>query len=491
MQNPIPHAALLASPGLGHLIPVLELAKTLVDPHGFRTTIFVIPIDQASTAQNQLFKSPNPDLIDIVVLPFVDISDLVDSTTSVVTSLVLMMRESLPLLRSAIFEMKVTPTVLVVDLFGTEAFDVADEFGMLKYVFDTTNAWFLAATIYAPTLDRRVLEEHAYDKIPLRLPGCRQVLFEDTLEAFLDPKDPTFEVFLELGKGIPKGDGILVNSWQELEATTFKALEDKSLLGRVARVPVYPIGPLVRGVASTQNSNVISWLDKQPMESVLYVSFGSGGTLSSKQITELAWGLELSQQRFVWVVRPPMDDDKSGSYFSAGNGNGDGTPDFLPEGFVARTRDIGLVVPSWAPQREILAHPAVGGFLSHCGWNSTLESITNGVPMIAWPLCAEQKMNGTMLVEELGVALRAQAAAYEDVVGKEEIKKMVRKILVEEEGEEMRKRMREVKYSAQEAVNKGGSSLKSLSQVASNCKIRSEDLGAKSKGARGDLLISQ
>ena len=127
----------------------------------------------------------------------------------------------------------------------------------------------------------------------------------------------------------------------------------------------------------------------QPSESVIYVSFGSGGTLSKSQIAELAWGLELSQQRFIWVVRPPIDNDVHGSYFSNTHDEIE-TPNYnyLPEGFVTQTHKMGMLVPTWAPQEMILAHKSVGGFLTHCGWNSVLESILNGVPMIAWPLFA-------------------------------------------------------------------------------------------------------
>jgi hydroquinone glucosyltransferase len=130
--------------------------------------------------------------------------------------------------------------------------------------------------------------------------------------------------------------------------------------------------------------------------SVLYVYFGSGGTLSTEQTTELAAGLEASEQKFLWVVHFPSDKDRSAGYFgtsSAEHGNDDPLS-YLPEGFVERTSGTGLAVPLWAPQVEILNQPAVGGFLSHCGWNSTLESAAAGVPMVAWPLFADQITRG-------------------------------------------------------------------------------------------------
>ncbi|KAH1072846.1 hypothetical protein J1N35_025174 [Gossypium stocksii] len=161
-------------------------------------------------------------------------------------------------------------------------------------------------------------------------------------------------------------------------------------------------------------------------------------------MTELAWGLEQSQQKFIWVVRPPSN-NALGSYFTIGKNDGDGTPDYLPQGFFTRTKDIGLVIPMWAPQAQILSHPSVGGFLYHCGWNSTLESITNGVPMIAWPLYAEQKMNAAMLTEDFEIAVRPKVSTTEEIVGRGEIEAMVRMMMVDKEGHAMKNIVQELK----------------------------------------------
>lgn len=481
MQNTKPHAALLASPGMGHLIPVLELGKRLVTYHGFHVTLFVVATD-ASTTQS-LLKEPYPN-INIITLPLVDISGLIDPAATVVTKLAVMMRETLPSLRSAILALKSPPTALIVDLFGTEAFAVAEEFNMLKYVFDTSNAWFFAITIYFPTIDRNLEDKHVIQKQPLRIPGCKSVRFEDTLGAYLDRNDQMYIEYKRIGIEMPMADGILMNTWEDLEPTTLGALRDFQMLGRVAKAPVYPIGPLARPVGpSVPRNQVLNWLDNQPNESVIYVSFGSGGTLSTEQMAELAWGLELSKQRFVWVVRPPIDNDAAGAFFNLDDGS-EGIPSFLPEGFLARTREVGLVVPLWAPQVEILAHPSVGGFLSHCGWNSTLESITNGVPMIAWPLYAEQKMNATILTEELGMAVQPKTLASERVVVRAEIEMMVRKIMEDEEGFGIRKRVNELKHSGEKALSsKGGSSYNSLSQIAKQCELSLHFQKAKAQGA--------
>jgi hypothetical protein len=121
------------------------------------------------------------------------------------------------------------------------------------------------------------------------------------------------------------------------------------------------------------------WLDTQKDASVIYAAFRTGVFFSPEQIRELAHGLEASEQPFVLVLQLSETDNSEAEY--------------LPPGFEERTKERGVVVTDWAPQVRILNHPAVGAFMTHCGWNSSLESIAAGVPMLAWPMMAEQKMN--------------------------------------------------------------------------------------------------
>ena len=133
----------------------------------------------------------------------------------------------------------------------------------------------------------------------------------------------------------------------------------------------------------------LKWLDSQPKVSVLFISFGSVSSLRAAQITALAKGLEESGQKFLYVCRPPSKVDGRDPI------DGELKPSkYLPEGFEKRIKGQGFLVPGWAPQLEVLSHPAIGGFLTHCGWNSMLESLCKGVPLLAWPLQAEQRMNG-------------------------------------------------------------------------------------------------
>ncbi|KAF7006374.1 hypothetical protein CFC21_021423 [Triticum aestivum] len=219
-----------------------------------------------------------------------------------------------------------------------------------------------------------------------------------------------------------RADALLVNTAEKLEPKGLSMLRQW-----LNNVPMFPVGPLLRAASSssleetTSSSPVLAWLDKQPPGSVLYVSFGSLYTISTSQTTELAMGLEKSGHKFVWVVQPATDVNGSESRSSG-----------LPDGFAQRMEAAGrgLVVRCWAPQVEILAHPATGGFLTHCGWNSAQESLACGVPMVGWSLSAEQFYNAKLLVEEMGVCVelaRGAAAA----VTRDEVAEAVERVLGE------------------------------------------------------------
>ncbi|KAG9440932.1 hypothetical protein H6P81_021097 [Aristolochia fimbriata] len=361
------------------------------------------------------------------------------------------------------------PTVLVVDIFGTDVFDVAHELRLPKYIFFTSTALLLSLMMWLPALDEEVHGEYVDLESPIRVPGCKPIPVVDLMDPLLDRSDERYRWFLYQASRFPLADGILINTSQVLEPVTLKALSEDPHLKRIPTPAVYPVGPVTEsdvGPLSCRESPspILKWLDGQPPGSVIYVSFGSGGTLSAEQVTELAWGLELSQQRFVWVVRAPTGSEGPGSYFTAGGGAGEPS-EYLPDGFLSRTRGRGLVVPSWAPQREILRHGAVGAFLSHCGWNSALESIVRGVAIIAWPLYAEQKSNASTLAEELGVAVKVVRRPGGECVGREEVERVVRLMMEGEEGKAMKTRMKELGKKVLSGLDEGGSSFRSLQEV--------------------------
>ncbi|XP_073293770.1 anthocyanidin 3-O-glucosyltransferase 5-like [Primulina huaijiensis] len=464
------HVIILSSPGAGHLIPVLVLANRLAAKYGVRSTVL-----QVTTAMSPETNLVNPhidkELVETIRLPPVDISNLVGPDTKVVTQLCLMMREAVPLVRSAVTAMDHRPDAFFVDLFGSESLHIADEFNMPKYLYCTSTAWFLALSVYCPILDEKIEDQYVDEPEHLKIPGCKPVRPEDVVDPMLDRGDQQYREYLRMGMEFTLCDGILVNTYEDWEAKTLQAFRENEAMKSVLKSPVYPIGPLTRPVEPTGlKSEFRDWLDKQPNQSVLFVSFGSGGVLSAEQTRELAWGLELSQQRFLWVIRPPTKHGVDDAFFTA---NGGAEYDHLPKGFLDRSKNIGILVPKWAQQVEILAHPSVGGFLSHCGWNSTLESITSGVPMIAWPLYAEQRLNATMLVEELGVAVRPEVLPTKKVVGREEIEKMVRTLMVHKDGQAMRDRAKQLKTSVTNGlIRVAGSSHESMCKILSNIKAK-------------------
>ncbi|KAM3301300.1 hypothetical protein P3S67_015801 [Capsicum chacoense] len=165
---------------------------------------------------------------------------------------------------------------------------------------------------------------------------------------------------------------------------------------------IYPIGPILnqsKSRSESEEAETTNWLDEQPLNSVVLICFGSQGSLQAEQVNEIAIALENIGCRILWSLRRPPQSNNAqfpGEYTSYS--------EILPEGLLGRTEKKGKVV-GWVPQLKVLSHEAVGGFVSHCGWNSILESIWFGVPIATWPLHSEQQVNAFQLVKEVGVAV--------------------------------------------------------------------------------------
>ncbi|XAR57872.1 Anthocyanidin 3-O-glucosyltransferase [Bertholletia excelsa] len=475
MESSKLHAVILSSPGMGHLIPVLQLGKRLIANHGLQVTILVVSTIPSPSLSHLLHPSTIPKLLSIVELPPVDISNRIDPDAKLVTRISVTMRAAQPAIKSTLSAMQACPTrtMFIADFFGTEALHIADEFRIPKYLFVPSNAWFAALTSYCHELDKEISGPYVERREPLRLPGCRPVRPNEVVDPMLDRTDQQYREYVRVGIDFSLADGLLINTWEDLERKSLVALRGDEII----KVPIYPIGPLTKPVEeSGSHGELFKWLDVQPEGSVIFVSFGSGGTISGEQSAELAWGLEMSRQRFIWVARRPIEGSADASYFKSTDDPDGALLDFMQEGFLTRTRHVGKVVLEWAPQMRILGHPSVGGFLSHCGWNSILESLTNGVPMIAWPLYAEQRMNATLLVEELGVAVRPSEQPAEKVVGREEIEEMVRRVMESEQGKAMRQRVKELRCSAEEATREGGSSHQSMCNLIRECRMKLDSI---------------
>ncbi|CAN6275356.1 unnamed protein product [Urochloa humidicola] len=264
------------------------------------------------------------------------------------------------------------------------------------------------------------------------------------------------------GRQIPLGfdtGAVLINTVEDFEPTGL------AMLRRTLRVPVCPVGPLVHAasplpVSPETDDTVVSFLDAHLPSSVLYISFGSQNSIRAEHMVELAAALESTGRPFVWAVKPPDGHDVKDEFWAER---------WLPEGFEERAHagDRGLLVRGWAPQLRILAHASTGAFLNHCGWNSVLESVAHGVPIIGWPLAGEQFYNAKMLDEEWGVCVEVARGNLEGtVVSREAVAGVVETVMGQTaKAAEMRRRAREVREVMEEAWKEGdGSSRKALEE---------------------------
>lgn len=286
--------------------------------------------------------------------------------------------------------------------------------------------------------------------------------------------DKAYQYFLDSSSSFPESAGIVVNTFASLEARAVKTTSEGLCVPNKRTPPIYCIGPLIategpKEDAGSRNGTTLeclTWLDSQPVGSVVFLCFGSLGLFSKEQLREIAFGLERSGHRFLWVVRNPPSDNKSVELSAHPNIDLDS---LLPEGFLDRTKERGLVLKSWAPQVAVLNHPSVGGFVSHCGWNSVLEAVCAGVPLVAWPLYAEQRINRILLVEEMKLALPMNESDN-GFVSSAEVEERVLGLMESEEGKLIRERTIGMKIAAKAALNEGGSSRVALSKLVESWK---------------------
>ncbi|KAL2466028.1 UDP-glycosyltransferase 73C3 [Abeliophyllum distichum] len=263
---------------------------------------------------------------------------------------------------------------------------------------------------------------------------------------------PELSEFSNLQKEAKKfHSGDLYNTNRIIEGFYLDLLGKEMATGTDKIWAIGPFNPVM--ITERKNSNSCShkclkWLDKQASNSVIFISFGSTSSLSDEQIKELALGLEKSGKKFIWVLR---DADK-GNVFE-----GDVRKASLPEGYEKRVEERGIIIRDWAPQLEILEHPSTHGFMSHCGWNSCIESITMGVPIAAWPMHSDQPRNSILITKVLKIGLEVQDWARRDeIVSAMAIEKAVRRLMDTEEGEEIRQRAAALGDAVKKSVMEGG-----------------------------------
>ncbi|KAL2225979.1 UNVERIFIED_CONTAM: Zeatin O-glucosyltransferase [Sesamum indicum] len=261
---------------------------------------------------------------------------------------------------------------------------------------------------------------------------------------------PEFAEFLNLQSGSRKiFSGEIYNSCREIEGLYLDLLEKRKRNGAEKLWAIGPFNlvsvPEERDFRNRHKS--LQWLDRQGLNSVIFVSFGTTSSLSDEQIKEIAFGLERSGQKFIWVLR---DADK-GDIFA-----GEVRESELPDGFEKRVKERGVVVRDWAPQLEILCHPSTGGFMSHCGWNSCLESISMGVPMATWPLHSDQPGNAVLMTQVLKIGVQVKCWSRQDeLVSSLTVETAVRKLMMSEEGDWVRKRAAELGDAVKKSVEGG------------------------------------
>ncbi|XP_004515369.1 hydroquinone glucosyltransferase [Cicer arietinum] len=454
--------AMIPSPGLSHLIPLVEFAKLLLQKHNEFIITFLIPTFGPLSSSMQSILNTLPPNMNFTVLPQLN-NIQQDLPIEPATQMKLIVKNSVPFLIEEVKSLisKTHLIALVFSMFSTDAHDVAKQFNLLSYLFFSSGAVLFSFFLTLPNLDQSAntskFLESCYETV--NIPGV-EIPFH--VKELPDPilcerSSDTYKSLLDLCQKLTLFDGVIINTFTDLEQDVIRVLQERE------KLCVYPIGPIIRKESNNETNMEVClrWLENQPPSSVLFVSFGSGGTLSYQQLHELAFGLEISGCKFLWVVRVPSKNSSS-AYFSKQN---DDPLEYLPNGFLERTKDKGLVVASWAPQVEILVHESIGGFLSHCGWSSTLESVVNGVPMIAWPLFAEQKMNAKELVDVLKVGVRAKVDDENGIVKRDEVVKAIKGIMEGDESLEIRKRIKELSVGAANALSEHGSSMKALSDL--------------------------
>ncbi|XP_010929047.2 UDP-glycosyltransferase 708G2-like [Elaeis guineensis] len=451
----VSHVALLPSAGMGHLTPFLRLASTLAS-HGCRVTFIAIhpTVSSAESLHLSALFSTYPQIhpleFPLLHLDAMDAYKLADPFYLHCESI----RRSAHLLLPLLTSLSPPLSSFIVDISLASAFiPIANKLDIPSYILFTSSATMLTLFAYLPGL---IADAKRIDDVAI--PGMQPLPASMIPPALHDPTNLFTKQFIENGRALLQAKAILVNTFESLEADAVAALNGGAVVRGLP--PVVAIGPLHQPAARPSGSpgRTFAWLDAQPARSVVYVSFGSRTALSRAQIKELGVGLERSGCRFLWVVKSKIVDREDGEGLEELVGNG-----LLERG---RGRGKGLVVKGWVDQNEVLGHGAVGGFVSHCGWNSVVEAAACGVRILAWPRGADQRVNAS-LVERSGLGVWAREWGWDgeegaEVVRGEEIGQRVRELLGDTHVGESVARVRE---EALRASGVGGSSYEGLADL--------------------------
>ncbi|CAA7029884.1 unnamed protein product [Microthlaspi erraticum] len=469
------HLVFIPFSGISHLRSAVEMAKLLVDQDDrLSVTVIILPSrfgdeTDSSAYVAALSVAPN-DRLRYEIIPGGDQQNAEPTWIDIhIENQKQKVRRAVAKLDSS------TLAGFIVDMFCTSMIDVANELGVPSYLFYTSNSGALALAFHV----QKMYDEKKYDVGELDLDNSE----DELVVPFLSRPYPVkclprlmlskewLPIFVNQSRRFREMKGILVNTVAELEPYVLESLSS----GGLDTPPVYPVGPLVHlenqvdDSKDETKSEILKWLEEQPAKSVVFLCFGGLGSFNEEQVREIAVALERSGQRFLWSLRRPSPDvmkERPGEYTNL--------EEVLPEGFFDRTKERGKVI-GWAPQVAILANQAIGGFVTHCGWNSMLESLWFGVPTAAWPLYAEQKFNAFEMVEELGLAVEIKRywrgdilVGAADLVMAEEIERGIKQLM--EEDSEVRKRVKEMSEKCHVALTDGGSSRIALQKFIEDVK---------------------
>ncbi|KAF8376955.1 hypothetical protein HHK36_030326 [Tetracentron sinense] len=472
---------LYPAPGTGHVISMVELGKLILNHHNHQFLVTVLLTtghfdNPVTTSYISHISQTNPS-ITFHHFPSISVSLDTSPHRSGPAIAFEFIRLNDPNVRHALQSISQTSTIraLVIDFFCTSALHIASDLSIPTYYFCTSGAAVFAAFLYLPTIHNQTTKSFKdLTTTLLHFPGLPPIRASHMPRPLLDRNDRAYHDMLYFASHLPKSKGLIMNTFEALEPRAIKAIAEGICVPDAPTPPIYYVGPLM---ADSDNrtgeggdggaSNCLSWLDAQPSRSVVFLCFGSWGAFSAAQLKEIANGLEKSGHRFLWVVRNPPTGGNSNLFSAAEDSDLDA---LLPEGFLDRTQGRGLVISSWAPQVAVLSRESVGGFVTHCGWNSVLEAVCAGVPMVAWPLYAEQHMNKAVLVEDMKLAIPMEQSDENGFVSATEIKKRVKELMDSEEGRALRRRSQEMRESAMAAWSEFGSSMTALTELAQSWK---------------------
>ncbi|XP_027348399.1 7-deoxyloganetin glucosyltransferase-like [Abrus precatorius] len=475
MEVPRPHVVCVPLPAQGHMNPMLKLAKLLHLSGSYITFVHTqFNFDRLVKSRGQNTLKGLPDFRFETIsdgLPPTNQRGILDLPELCRTMPVEGLCSFRDLVARLVSSADVPPvTCIVSDGVMGFTLKVAQEFNIPEFMLFTPSGCGMMGYLtfeelekrgYFPLKDEKNLWDGYLETEVDWIPAMRGVRLKDLPTFFrtTNPSDTMFHYNKESVNNAVKARGVILNTFEDLEAEVLEAIRDKY-------PQLYPIGPLQMLFKQFSNSSnqllsidlnlwnedakCMEWLDKRDKASVVYVNFGSLVIMTSKQLREFAWGLANSKYHFLWAIRPNLV-ECGGEVISN-------------EEFVAEIDQRGLIL-KWCSQEKVLGHPSIGGFLTHCGWNSTLESICEGVPMACWPFFAEQQTNCFYACNKWGVGME-----IESCVNREQVERLLRELMEGQKGKEMRNKAVEWKQKAEAATSLGGSSYNNYNSLVLHLK---------------------